>query len=192
MLHWIWWLLTLVLQGRLYRALHPKLYATRNLCMRDFLKLHHNWDAYMGVQKERKSTFLTALEHREKEKGWKSVCQDYSWNLGFFIHSDFVVITPESSNKFPWISIWRVVKPHANYCVDILNTRWLRLAFAELYGLLRVNQAKERVAVRVWNAPDKWRNWRGQGCEPPHGKLNVQTGPSTSWYFGIYYSFGFQ
>jgi len=42
-----------------------------------------------------------------------------------------------------------VVKPHANYCVDMLNTRWLRLAFAELYGLLRVNQAKERVAVRV-------------------------------------------
>jgi len=21
-----------------------------NLCMHDFLKLHHNWDAYMGVQ----------------------------------------------------------------------------------------------------------------------------------------------
>ena len=45
--------------------------ATRNLCMRDFLKLHHNWDAYMGVQKERKSTFLTAFEHPEKEKGEK-------------------------------------------------------------------------------------------------------------------------
>jgi len=47
-------------------ALHPKLYATRNLCMHDFLKFYHNCDAYMGVQKERKSTFLTALEHREK------------------------------------------------------------------------------------------------------------------------------
>jgi len=35
--------------------------------MHDFLKLHHNWDAYMGVQKERKSTFLTAFEQREKE-----------------------------------------------------------------------------------------------------------------------------
>jgi len=35
--------------------------------MHDFLKLHHNCDAYMGVQKERKSTFLTAFKHREKE-----------------------------------------------------------------------------------------------------------------------------
>ena len=67
MLHWTWWLLTLAVQGKLYRALQPKLYATRNLCMHDFLKLHHNWDAYMGVQKERKSTFLTAFEQREKE-----------------------------------------------------------------------------------------------------------------------------
>jgi len=67
MLHWTWWLLTLALQGRLYRTLHSKLYATRNLCMHDVLKLHHNCDAYMGVQKERKSTFLTAFEQREKE-----------------------------------------------------------------------------------------------------------------------------
>jgi len=35
--------------------------------MHAFLKLHHNCDAYMDVQKERKSTFLTAFEHREKE-----------------------------------------------------------------------------------------------------------------------------
>jgi len=35
--------------------------------MHDFLKLPHNCDAYMGVQKERKSTFLTGLENREKE-----------------------------------------------------------------------------------------------------------------------------
>jgi len=35
--------------------------------MDDFRKLHHNCDAYMGVQKEQKSTFLTAFEHREKE-----------------------------------------------------------------------------------------------------------------------------
>jgi len=51
MLHWTWWLLTLALQGKLYRALQPKLYATRNLCMHDFLKLHHlvnyNKTAYM-------------------------------------------------------------------------------------------------------------------------------------------------
>jgi len=53
--------------GQVYRALHPKLKVTRNLCMQDFLKLHHNCDAYKGVQKERKSTFLTAFEQREKE-----------------------------------------------------------------------------------------------------------------------------
>jgi len=67
MLHWTWWLLILALQGRLYRALNPKLYATRNLCMHDFRKLHHNWDACMDVHKERKSTFLIAFAQREKE-----------------------------------------------------------------------------------------------------------------------------
>jgi len=36
------WVQTLALQGRLYRVLQPKLYATRNLCMDDLLKLHHN------------------------------------------------------------------------------------------------------------------------------------------------------
>jgi len=60
------WPLTLVLQGRLYRAPHPKLWATRNLCMHDFLKFHHNFYACIGVQKERKRTFLTAFEHWEK------------------------------------------------------------------------------------------------------------------------------
>jgi len=35
--------------------------------MHDYPKLHHNCDAYMDVQKERKSTFLTACEHRETE-----------------------------------------------------------------------------------------------------------------------------
>jgi len=35
--------------------------------MHDFLKLHQNCDAYMGVQKEGKSTFLSAFEHWEKE-----------------------------------------------------------------------------------------------------------------------------
>jgi len=42
-----------------------------------------------------------------------------------------------------------VVKPHANYCVNILKARWLRPVFAESYRLLRVNQANELVAVRV-------------------------------------------
>jgi len=35
--------------------------------MHVFLKLHHNVDAYMDVQKELKSTCLTAYEHRENE-----------------------------------------------------------------------------------------------------------------------------
>jgi len=43
----------------------------------------------------------------------------------------------------------RLVKPHAADCVDLLKAGWLRPAFAESYRLLRVNQAKEIVAVRV-------------------------------------------
>jgi len=52
-----------------------------------------------------------------------------------------------------------VAQAHADYCVDILSTqctlatvlnaRWLRLAFAESYRLLRVNQTKELVTVCV-------------------------------------------
>jgi len=33
--------------------------------MHGFLKFYHNCDAYMGVQKERKNTVLTAFEPRE-------------------------------------------------------------------------------------------------------------------------------
>jgi len=51
-----------------------------------------------------------------------------------------------------------VVKPHANYCVDILKARWLRPAFAESYRLRRVTLSKELVAVNVCNAPDQWHN----------------------------------
>jgi len=98
-----------------------------------------------------------------------------------------VVITPGSSNEFPWISIWRLVKPHDNCCVDILTARWLRPAFAESYRLLRPTLSKELVAVHVWNAPDQWHNWRTS----PLAKLNVKSGPLRSLYFGIYYSFGF-
>jgi len=54
------------------------------------------------------------------------------------------------SNEFPWISIWPLVKPHAVYCVDMLKARWLLPVFAESYRLLRVQQAKELVAVHVW------------------------------------------
>jgi len=96
-----------------------------------------------------------------------------------------VVITLESSSEFPWISTWRLVKPH----VDILKARWLRPAFAESYRLRRVTLSKELVAVHVWNAPDQWHNWRT--APPPPAKLNVKTGPLRSLYFGIHYCFGF-
>jgi len=97
------------------------------------------------------------------------------------------VITPGSSNEFPWISIWRLVKPHANYCVDILTARWLRPAFPESHRVRRVTQSKELVGVHVWNAPDQWHNWR---TSPPC-QAKCKTGPLRSLYFGIYYSFGF-
>jgi len=35
--------------------------------MHDFFEIHHNCDAYIGVQKKRKSTFLTLFELWEKE-----------------------------------------------------------------------------------------------------------------------------
>jgi len=66
-----------------------------------------------------------------------------------------VLITAGSSNEFPGISTRPLVKPHPDYCVDILNTRWLPPVFAESYRLLRANQAKEFVTVRVWNATDQ-------------------------------------
>ena len=37
----------------------------------------------------------------------------------------------------------------------MLKAGWLRPVFAESYELLRVNQAKELVAIRVWNVPDQ-------------------------------------
>ena len=105
-----------------------------------------------------------------------------------------MVITPESSNQFPWISVCRWVETHANYCVYILKARWLLPAFAESYRLLCVTLSKEFVALHVWNAPDQWHNWRVAGVRtapPPLAKLNVKTGPIPSLYFGIYYSSDF-
>jgi len=67
----------------LYRALRPKLQATRNLCIHDFLNFHHNFDAYMVVQKERKSTFLSAFEHREKRLA------------AYLLHNTFIAVVSE-------------------------------------------------------------------------------------------------
>jgi len=61
----------------------------------------------------------------------KSLCLLYSrlCLLYYFtkFYSTFVLLTPESSSEFPWISIWRLVKPHTNYYADILKARLLRL-----------------------------------------------------------------
>ena len=102
------------------------------------------------------------------------------------------MITPESSNEFPWISIGPLVKPHANNCVDILKGRWLRPAFAESYRLLRVTLSKELVTVHVWNAPDQWHNWRVAVVRtPPTCQAKCKNRALANLYFGIYYSFGF-
>jgi len=48
-----------------------------------------------------------------------------------------------------------LIKPHADYSVDILKARLLRPVFGESYQLLRVNHTKVLVAIRVSNAPDQ-------------------------------------
>jgi len=37
------------------------------------------------------------------DKYVNNLCLNYSWNLVLFTHSDFVLLTPVSSNGFPWI-----------------------------------------------------------------------------------------
>jgi len=78
--------------------------------MDDFLKFHHNCDAYMGVQKERKSTFLTAFDHREKRL---AACLLYK----IFISVVSECLSPESSvsNTAPrylyWLTDFRFLPP---------------------------------------------------------------------------------
>jgi len=77
------------------------------------------------------------------------------------------VIRPEASNEFPWISIWRLVKPHANYCVDILKARWLRPALlnrADCYVWLYLKNLWQFVfkMYLIIGITDGW-----QSCEPP-------------------------
>ena len=101
-----------------------------------------------------------------------------------------MLITPEYSNDLSWISIRRLVKLHANDCVDILKARWLRPAFAQSYQLLRVTLSKELVAIHVWSAPSHWNNWRWQAWKPlPPVNLNAKTGSSYLLFW--HYCFGF-
>ena len=115
----------------------------------------------------------------------KNACLNYYYSrnlVSFNFRGDNAIVF----NEFSWISIWRLVMPHANYCVDILKARWLRPAFVEPYWLLRVTLSEELVAVHVWNAPDHWHNWRWQGCELLPCQANVKTGPLPSLYFLVF------
>jgi len=114
----------------------------------------------------------------------KNVCLNYySRNLVLF---NFHVDNVKSSNELPWISIWRLVKLHHIYCVDILKARWLRPAFAESYWLLRVTLSKEVVTVHVWNAPDQWHNWRVAGvCTAFPCQAKCKNPAPTQWRSSI-------
>jgi len=49
------------------------------------------------------------------------------------------LITPGSAKELSWISIWPLVKSHADYSADIFKALWLRPAFGESCRLLRVS-----------------------------------------------------
>ena len=84
------------------------------------------------------------------------------------------------SSRMPTIS--SIYSKHAGCVLRLLNR-------TDCYV---VALSTELVAVHVWNAPDQWHNWRvAGGTNRPPVKLNVNTGPLHSLYFGIYYSFGF-
>ena len=102
-----------------------------------------------------------------------------------------MLITPESSDELPWMSIWWLVKPHASYCVDILQARWLRLLnHTDCYVWLHQKNLWLFFMFEMHLVSGITDGW--QGCEPhPPTKLNVKTRPLPSLYFGIYYSFGF-
>jgi len=51
--------------------------------MHVFLKFHHICDAYVGVHKEGKSSFLTAFEYREK------------WLVACLLHNIFIAVVSE-------------------------------------------------------------------------------------------------
>jgi len=57
-----------------------------------------------------------------------------------------------------------LVKPHADYCVDILKARWLRPAFAESYRLLPVTLSKNLWLFMfemhlISGITDGWHQW---------------------------------
>jgi len=60
---------------------------------------------------------------------------------------------PGPSNEFPWISIWPLAKPYADYCVVIPKARGC------VRWTVSIVQAKELVVDRVWKHLIK-----AQGC----------------------------
>jgi len=70
--------------------------------MHDFLKLHHGCDAYMGVQKERKSTFLIAFEHRTKRL---AACPCLLHNIDIAVVSECLCHLSSVFNTIPDIFI---------------------------------------------------------------------------------------
>jgi len=84
----------------------------------------------------------------------------YSCNLVLF---NFPGDNAKSSNEFPWISIWRLVKPHASYCVDIPQSTLAASCVCRIVPIAACDSIKKFVAVYVWNARDQWHNWRVEG-----------------------------
>ena len=68
MLDWTWWVMTTntCFPGRVVQSPASKIIDHTQSLHAWLSEIPHNCDAYMGVQKERKSTFLTAFEHRRK------------------------------------------------------------------------------------------------------------------------------
>ena len=88
--------------------------------MHDFLKVHHNCDAYMGAQEERKSTLLTAFEHRENDA--RSLFAAQYWYRGCL----WVPLSSENSvsNTIPrylyWLTDFTFWSPNVNNGVTVL------------------------------------------------------------------------
>jgi len=96
-----------------------------------------------------------------------------------------VVITPGSSNEFPWISVWPLVKPHARYCVDILMAASCVCWIVPIVTCDSIKRTCGCSCLKcTWSVAQLTGGW-------PPAKLNVKTGSQPSLYLNIYYSFGF-
>ena len=119
----------------------------------------------------------------------KNLCLNYySRNLVLF---NLVMITPEFSNEFPWISIWRLVKPHGIYCVDILKHTGCVCWIVPTVTFDSIKRTCVCSCLKCTWSVASLTGGRGANRHHPHAKRNVKTGPLPSLYFGICYSFDF-